>query len=133
MSKRFLFKEWAKLRNITTGLRGIDNETLDSNLRLFYADVKTQDSKDYSRSALLGIRNDLESYLNGPPHNKGITILSIAENSTFKRSNIVLNTKIKSLKRQGKQSVKHKPSLEPEDLAKKTSDVLDCSNPLGLH
>lgn len=130
ISKRFHFEEWAKLRNITSELHEMDNETLDSNLRLFYAEVKAQDGKDYSRSTLLGIRSGLERHLNSPPHNKGITI---AGNPTFKRSNIVLNAKIKSLKRQGKQSVKHKPALEPEDLVKlKTSDVLDCSNPLGL-
>lgn len=128
--KRLHFEEWAEHRNVLTKLNEMDSETLDNNLRLFYAEIKTQDGKDYSRSTLLGIRNGLERFLNGPPHNKGITI---AGNPTFKRSNIVLNAKIKSLKQQGKQSVKHKPALEAEDLVKlKTSDVLNCSNPLGL-
>lgn len=108
----------------------MDEFTLDNHLRLFYAEVKNKEGQDYSKSTLLGIRNGLERYLNSPPHNKGITITG---NPAFKRSNIVLNAKVKLLKQQGKENIKHKPALEPEDLEKlKTSAVFDCSNPHGL-
>lgn len=108
----------------------MDNSTLDHYLRLFYAEVKNKDGNDYSKSTLLGLRYGLERYLNSPPHNKGITI---SGNPEFKKSNVVLNAKLKSLKQNGKENVQHKPPLEPEDLQKlKTSGVFDCSNPLGL-
>ncbi|CAB4002096.1 Hypothetical predicted protein [Paramuricea clavata] len=93
----------------------MDNATLDNHLRLFYAEVKNQDGDDYSKSTLLGLRYGLERYLNSPPHNKGITI---SGNPEFKKSNVVLNTKLKSLKQGGKENVQHKPPLEPEDLQK---------------
>ena len=108
----------------------MNNATLDSYLRLFYAEVKNRDGNDYSKSTLLGLRYGLERYLNSPPHNKGITI---SGNPEFKKSNMVLNAKLKSLKQSGKENVQHKPPLEPEDLQKlKTSGVFDCLNPLGL-
>ena len=118
------------MRKISQELHEMDNETLDGHLRLFYAEVKSVKGKDYGHSTLLGIRYGLERYLNSPPHNKGI---SISGNPQFKRSNIVLNAKMKSLKQEGKQNVKHKPPLEPEDLEKlKLSGVFDSSNPLTL-
>lgn len=108
----------------------MDNRTLDNYLRLFYAEVKNLDGNDYSKSTLLGLRYGLERYLNSPPHNKGIRI---CENPEFAKSNVVLNAKLKSLKQSGKENVKHKPPLEPEDLQTlKTSGVFDSSNPLGL-
>ena len=100
----------------------MDNAMLDGNLRLFYVDVKNQGGKDYSKSTLLGLRYGLERYLNCPPYNKGITI---SRNRGFKKSN-VLNAKIKSLKQDGKDNIRHKPPLEQEDLQKlKTSGVFD--------
>ena len=59
--------------------------------------------------------------------------MSISGNPEFKRSNIVLNAELKSLKKDGKENIKHKLPLEPEDLEKlKTSGVFDSSNPHGL-
>ncbi|CAB4010182.1 Transposable element P transposase, partial [Paramuricea clavata] len=59
--------------------------------------------------------------------------ITISGNQEFKKSNVVLNAKQKSLKQGGKENVQHKPPLEPEDLQKlKTSGVFDCSSPLGL-
>ncbi|CAB4038849.1 Hypothetical predicted protein [Paramuricea clavata] len=125
-----IFKEWAKVRQTTMELHEMDNVTLDNHLRLFYAEVKNQDGDDYSKSTLLGLRHGLGRYLNSPPHNKGI---KISGNPEFKKSNVVLNAKLKSLKQGGKENVQHKPPLEPEDLQKlKTSGVFDCSSPLGL-
>ena len=128
--QHYFLQDWAKVRQITTKLHEMDNLTLDNYLRLFYAEVKNQDGNDYSKSTLLGLRYGLERYLNSPPHNKGITISGKPE---FKKSNVVLNAKLKSLKQDGKENVKQKPPLEPEDLQSlKTSGVFNCSNPLGL-
>ena len=95
---------------------------LDNNLRLFYAEIKSKKGEDYSSSHFwAGIRMGLQPVLNGPPYNRGITL---AANPNFQRSNAVLNAKIKSLKKQGKQAVKHKPALNVKDLAK-----LHCLGP----
>lgn len=108
----------------------MDEEMLDNYLRLFYAEVKTKDGQDYSRSTFLSLRNGIERYLNSGPYNKGVTI---AGNPRFKKSNIVLNAKIKSLKMEGKEKVKHKSALEQEDLLRlQSSGVLAPLSPLGL-
>ena len=45
----------------------------------------------------------------------------------------MLNAKVVSLKRHGKENVKHKPAIETEDLVRlKSSQVLSPSNHLGL-
>ena len=112
-----------KLEQMTTG-------QLDENLRRFYAEARTKDKQEYSKSALLGFRHGIERYLNNPPFNRGI---KIASNPRFTRSNHTLDAKIKQLKQIGKENVQHKPPLEQEDLAKlKTSGVFDLNHPLSL-
>jgi len=45
----------------------------------------------------------------------------------------MLDAKLKQLKQWGKESVKHKPVIEAEDLKKlKSSNALSCCTPLGL-
>jgi len=45
----------------------------------------------------------------------------------------MLNATVVSLKRQGKENVKHNPAIENEDLVRlKSSQVLSLSNPLAL-
>lgn len=98
---------------------------LDENLRRFYAEARTRDKQEYSKSALVGFRQGVERYLNAPPFNRGIKITS---NPRFTRSNQMLDAKIKQLKQSGKENVQHKPPLEQEDLAKlKTSEVFNLS------
>lgn len=84
----------------------------------------------YSKSTLLGFRYGIERYLNAPTLNKGLKLTS---NLRFKRSNEMLNATVVSLKRQGKENVKHKPAIENEDLLRlKSSQVLALSSPLSL-
>ncbi|CAB4020399.1 Hypothetical predicted protein, partial [Paramuricea clavata] len=122
--------QWSKQRNIQQELHEMDDKTLDKCLCQFYAEVKNQQGEDYSKSTLIGLKHGLERYLNCPPYNRG---LSMSYNPAFKMSNSVLNAKIVSFKKQGKENVVHKPVLEAEDLTKlKNSDVLNVSTPLGL-
>ena len=79
-----------------------------------YAKVKNKQGEDYSKSTLFGLKHGLERYLNCPPYNRSF---SMSSNPAFKMSNSVLNAKIVSLKKQGKENV-HKPILETEDLTK---------------
>ena len=84
-------------------------QELDDKLRSFYAEVRNKQGDEYSRNTLLGIRSGIERYLNSPPHNKGV---QISGNSLFKKSNMMLEAKLKNLKQQGKQSVQHKPKVK---------------------
>lgn len=108
----------------------MDNDELDKVLTKFYAETRNKKGDDYSRSTLLGLRNSIERYLNNPPYKRGI---KIAGNPLFQSSNKFLDAKIKQLKRDGKENVKHKPPIELEDLKKlRESDVFKPSTPLGL-
>jgi len=102
----------------------------DANLRRFYAEARSSKQQEYSKSTLLGFRYSMERYLNAPPLSKQI---KISTDPRFKRSNEMLNAKITSRKRSGKENVVHKPYIEDEDLQKlKSSGVLSLSNPLSL-
>ena len=103
---------------------------LDANLRIFYAEARNKSGDVYSKSTLLSFRHGIERYLNTPPLNKGLKLTS---DPRFKRSNEMLNATVVSLKRQGKEKVKHKPAIENEDLLRlKSSQVLALSNSLSL-
>ena len=103
---------------------------LDTNLRRFYAEARNKSGEPYGKSTLLGFRHSFERYLNAPPLNRG---LKLSSDPRFKRSNEMLNAQIISLKRQGKENVKHKPAIENEDLAKlKASQAIAVISPLSL-
>ena len=103
---------------------------LDTNLRRFYAEARSKSGDVYSKSTLLGFRHGIERDLNTPPLNKGLKLTS---DPRFKRSNEMLNATVVSLKRQGKENVKHKPAIENEDLLRlKSSQVLALSSPVSL-
>lgn len=77
----------------------------------------------------MSFRNAIERHLNNPPFNRGWKLSSQA----FGSSNKMLNAKIKELKRQGKENVKHKVAITAEDMQKlNTSTVLQLTNPLAL-
>lgn len=88
-------------------------DQLNTNLRRFYAEARNKSGDAYSKSTLLGFRHGIERYLNAPPLNKG---LKLTFDSRLKRSNEMLNATVVSLKRQGKENVKHKPPIKNEDL-----------------
>ena len=126
----FLHSEWALARGIDKNIGGKTKEELNKNLRLFYAGAKNKDGGNYSRSTLLGFRNGIERFLNNPPFKKGI---HIATDPAFQQSNQMLDAKLKNMKQQGEESVKHKPCIENEDLRRlKESAVMSPSTPQGL-
>lgn len=115
----FFYSEWAAERKVAKKLHELSTEELDETLRLFYAEVRNRDGADYSKSTLLCFRNGIERYLNGPPHNKGIQISS---SPAFKKSNLMLDAKIKKIKttRERKHSTQtshcHSRSSETESV-----------------
>lgn len=104
-------------------------QELDEALSKFYTEARTTAGEEYSKSSLLSFRNAIERHLNNPPHNRGLKLNS----DVFAKSNKMLNAKIKELKRQGKEKVKHKQPIHVKDLkALKSSPVLRLTNPLSL-
>ena len=103
---------------------------LDQNLRRFYAEARTRNGENYSKSTLLGFRQSIERYLNAPPLNKSVRL---TKDPRFARSNQMLDAKLVNIKRSGKESTKHKPAIEVEDLKKlKTSGIFSLETPLSL-
>ncbi|XP_020915719.1 uncharacterized protein LOC110253182 [Exaiptasia diaphana] len=108
----------------------MEESDLDAALRKFYAEARSKDGENYSRSALLGFRYAIERFLNGPPLNRGF---KICKNPVFFLSNQMLDAKIKQLKREGNDTTTHKPALEKQDLLKlKSSQAIFPSSPHGL-
>ena len=109
---------------------GKTKEELNKKLRLFYATARNKDGGNYSTSTLLGFRNDIRRFLNNPPFKKS---MHIATDPALQQSNQMLDAKLKNMKQQGEESVKHKPCIENEDLRRlKESAVMSPSTPQGL-
>ena len=126
----FLHSEWASARGIDQNIGGKTKEELNNNLRLFYAETRNKEGGNYSRSTLLGFRNGIERFLNNPPFKKGI---HIATDPAFQQSNQMLDAKLKNMKQQQEESVKHKPCIENEDLRRlKEIAVMSPLTPQGL-
>ena len=124
----FPHSEWASARGIDENIGGKTIEELNNNLRLVYAEVRNKDGGNYNRSTLLGFLNGIERFLNNPPFKKGIHITT-----AFQQSNQMLDAKLKNMKQQGEESVKHKPCIENEDLRRlKESAVMSPSATQGL-
>lgn len=106
----------------------MSDEELDSFLWRFYAEVRSKDGEEYSRSTLLGMRNAVERQLS--LHDRH---LKIAKNPVFKRSNKMLESKLKVLRKAGKENVQHKPIIDGVDLQKAIqSPFTSPDNPQGL-
>ncbi|KAK2546817.1 hypothetical protein P5673_033459 [Acropora cervicornis] len=100
------FKEWSSKKvPVLPKLEQMDEKQLDNSL------------------------NAIERHLNNPPYNKSLKLNS----ASFANSNRILNAKIKSLKKQGKENVQHKDAIPVDDLKKlKAGPVLRLTNPWSL-
>ena len=106
----------------------MSNEELDSALIKFYLEARTSKGDQYSRSALLGFRNSIERHLN----NNGRAV-KISKNPEFIKSNKMLDAKLRINRREGKENVKHKPTIDKTDLAKiESSSYMNKNTPAGL-
>lgn len=90
-------------------------QELDKLLQHFYASVRTKDGKEYSKTALVGMRAAINRHLNYPPFSRNINLMNDRD---FMVSNQVLTGLIKSLKREGKDISQHKEPICEEDLMK---------------
>ena len=106
----------------------MDEKQLDNSLSQFYIEARSKRGEEYRKSSLISFRNAIERHLNNPPYN------SLKLNSaSFINSNRMLNAKIKSLKKQGKENVQHRDAIPVDDLKKlKAGPVLRLTNPWSL-
>jgi hypothetical protein len=74
-------------------------------LQRFYATVRTQDWKEYFKSALVGLRAAVNRHLTSLPVSRNVNIMN---DRAFMGSDQVLSGLIKTLKREGKDISKHK-------------------------
>ena len=106
----------------------MSEEELDESLRRFYAEARTKTGEEYSRSSLLGFRNSVERHFNA--NNRSV---KITRNPAFSRSNKMLESKLKALRREGKENVQHKAVIESADLIKiNNSPFMSPHTPDGL-
>lgn len=106
----------------------MSDEEIDNYLWRFYGEARSKSGEEYSRSSLLGIRNAIERHL--ASHDRHV---NIAKNTVFQRSNKMLESKLKSLRRSGKETVKHKAVIQTDDMKKiKESAFLNPDTPHGL-
>jgi hypothetical protein len=104
------------------------NFELDRNLSKFYVESRTQEGKEYSRSALLGFRNSIERFINNKRK-----VSTNNEKPPLSTEQQNLDAKLKINHRTGKENVKHKPIIVQSDLKKiQTSTYLAMDNPNGL-
>ena len=121
--------EWCSQRGIQTNVLQMSNEELDESLRRFYAKARTQTDQEYSRSSLLAFRNSIERHFIA---NNGRS-LKLSGNPVFARSDKMLASKLKALRREGKENVQHKAVIESQDLIKlNNSPFMSPNTPAGL-
>lgn len=84
-------------------------------LENFYASARTKDGKLYSKASLMGIHAAIQRYIQGPPFNRQINLIS---GVCFAQANSVIQGAIKMMRKEGlDKAARHLP-IPPEDLVK---------------
>ena len=109
------FTDWTFKRKRNIDLKTIDAEQLNSELRKFYADVKGNDGKALTPSALTGIRSALHRTIISPPNSRSLNIIADRE---FITSNQMFTTRCKLYYKCGHSKPKHKPAIGSGDMMK---------------
>ena len=92
----------------------------------FSIEARSKSGEECIKSLLISFRNAIERHLNNSLYNKSLRLNS----ASFANSNRILNAKIKSLKKEGKENVQHKDAIPVDDLRKlKAGPVLCLINP----
>ena len=111
------FNQWVKKRNRQVDLATISIENLNSELRRFYADVKSVKGTALTPSALIDIRAALHRHLINPPLSRNINILNDRE---FTTANQAFNAKCKLYYKAGNKKPQHYPPIQKGDMRKLT-------------
>lgn len=98
-----------------TNFETLPDTLLAEILRSFFAEVRKQDKKPYSKSAMINLRAGLNRYLQSPPHNR---IINLMHNDTFQNANSVFSGVLRDNKEKGFDVSKPKTGISQADLNK---------------
>lgn len=113
----FTFSEWFTAQNkFSTEIQDMTKEELNNCLKVFYAEVRKQDSTFYKKSSVISIRAAIDRFLREKPHNKHFSIIA---DPAFGECNSVLNAVLKDAKATGQVAgTVHKKALTREHVNK---------------
>ena len=109
------FNDWRTKRKIACDLDSVSPSELNEILRKFYAEVKTNQKKDLTPSALTGIRASIHRTITSQPISGPINILKDRE---FLPGNKMFEAVCKSYYKRGNPKPKHKSPIEARDMDK---------------
>ena len=119
-----LFKDWLIEKKEPTEFDSYGAETLNTQLRSFYATVQTSNGKTYSVASYLGIRAGIS---------RNVPRFDIMNCATFKASNDVFTSVVKKLRKNGKDVSQHHPPISAADLRLlRASQALSVNTAGGL-
>ena len=108
----------------------VSTDDLAKHLRQFYAALRRQDGRQYSKSSYINIRAATNRHLQSPPHSRQI---NIAHDRPFMSANHVFVGLLKDLKVRGLDRTTHKTAISSEDMRKLyASGVLSEEKPRSL-
>lgn len=135
LKKLCAFADFLSEKGSHPGFELYDDETLASELQLFYCCVRRKPKEGeqpstYSRSAYQNIIAGLQRHLVSPPYNR---MVDLRNDKVFQGANQVYDGMLKQMKREGKDTTHHKPAINEEDMKKfYQSEVLSNKDPVAL-
>ena len=112
---KLCFSGWLQENKYDKEFENLDASTLNERLRVFFGSLRTKQGREYSRSALIGIRSAISRHLNGPPFSQQFKIMT---DRAIMTSIHVLLGLIKLLKRDGRDTTVHKKAISSGDREK---------------
>lgn len=108
----------------------MSQQELGEILGSFYESARTKDGQLYSKSSILCIRAAIQRYLQSPPYNRHIDIISGA---CFAQANAAIKESIQMMRKNGMDKASRHQPIAPEDLKRLyTSGVFAADTPTTL-
>ncbi|KAJ8356665.1 hypothetical protein SKAU_G00194590 [Synaphobranchus kaupii] len=122
------FTSWCQEKSISVDFMAITKERLNEVLRDFYGTVRNGKGENYGISSYISLRSGLNRHVSDPPLS---LCWCLMKDSAFTSSNNVFVGVVKTLRRQGRDTTEHHPSISASDFNTIKSS-LDPTKPEGL-